>query len=89
MTTNMRNAEKGEESSTETARTDEEYERQLRHTAIIGGVYGVISLIGLVWLFWQAEYLQATAWIIGTSVVWKRVIDPLLVDIPRVGGGNR
>jgi hypothetical protein len=86
MPTNTTTAEKDEESSTETEHGNEEYERQLRHTAIVGGLYGIVSLIGLVWSFWQAEYVQATIWVIGTSIVWKWGIDPLLVDIPTLAG---
>ena len=66
----------------------DEYERQLRTTAVGGGIYGLAALIGLLWFMWQNAYLNAVGWIIITSIIWNVVINPQLVDIP-IGPGDR
>jgi hypothetical protein len=67
----------------------DEYERQLRTTAVVGGVYGLAALIGLLWLLWHGAYLKAVGWTIITSFIWNVVLNPQLVDIPIGSGGRR
>lgn len=62
------------------------HERQFRRTALIGGLYGIMSLVGLSWLVWRGQPVQAIEWVVFTRIVWKVLINPQLADIPSLGG---
>jgi hypothetical protein len=63
---------------TMTDEIDDPYLDRLKRAAIVGAVYGIVSLVGLMWLLWQGQPLYAVGWTVVTSFVWKTIIDPLL-----------